>query len=1205
MFKEFLIFELKYRLRQPMIYAFLILYFLLTHSITIDQNVGIAGFGMLNNVNVNSPFKILAINSLISLICVLMATAFMSGAALRDFKHNFSQIVFTTPVEKFSYLFGRYCGAVLIMLIPFSGTVLGSITGTMLADPDMVGPFMLTAHINSFFIFYMPAVILAGALFYSIAILKKSQTFAFASTIFLLFGYAFASILVQNLEYQNLVYFIDPFGLDAAVVSTKYWTIAEKNTTMVPISGWMLLNRMIWIAVSAIILAVLYHFFSFTMPKVKQDRKGIKEEPIPNTQKLTYVNLSLPSVSIVHSIKTHLYQFISQTKMEFMGIVRSPAFILIGIFITFNLTSSVIIAPDIFGVSDYPVTYRMLDIIRGTYLFGFLPVIIYYAGVLVWRERNANFSELNDATPFPSWVAFMSKTAGLILMVALLSLGAIIICVLSQLFSGYTNIELGLYFKDVFLIEFTHFAMYCVLSMLFLTLINHRYLAYAAIIVFVLVLQNKFDDWEWMHNLYRFAEVPKYVYSDMYGFGPFTAGIINFKIYWFIFCGLLSILGSIFWVRGKIFGIKNRFSLARKTLSTQTGIVFVITLLCFITMGGWIYYNTNILNNYMTKFDYSRINAEYEKTYKKTEFFPQPKVTDISLYVDLFPEKRDVKISGQYTLKNKTESNIDSVRVTTNPKWNVGDLSIPGGSMAFEDRLIGYWVIKLEKTLHPGDSTYLSFEISSVSLGFENQISQKRILQNGTFLEYDILPHIGYNNHRTVESKEERTKNGLSPFVDFPEVNDLKARTRNYIGFDSDWVTLRTTISTSSDQIAIAPGSLKKEWQADDRNYYLYQLDAPSLKFFTFNSARYEVAKDKWNDVDVEIYYHKPHEVNVHRMINSIKKTLAYASDNFGPYTHKQARIIEFPRFAQFAQSFVGTMPCSESAGFIADLRDKEKIDMVFYIIAHEIGHQWWAHQVTGAAVQGETFLSETLAQYTAMMVMEQEYGREYMHKYLRYEMDKYLSGRGREAKREMPLSMNENQGYIHYNKGGVTMYALRDYIGEDKVNLALKRFVNAHAYKDPPYPTSIDLMNQFKAVTPDSLQPMLYDMFESITLFNNRVSDASYRQIENGNYVLYLTIESNKFRADSIGVETEIPVDDWIDIGVYEKGNKERSKPIYYKRHKIDKSKIEFQLVLEEEPGKAGIDPNYLLIDRFPGDNIKSTTSLDKEFNYKLDRLY
>ena len=498
-----------------------------------------------------------------------------------------------------------------------------------------------------------------------------------------------------------------------------------------------------------------------------------------------------------HNIKTHIYQFISQTKIEFFSIVRSPAFILITVFISFNLTSSLVIEPDIFGVSDYMVTYRMLDIIRGTYLFGFLPVIIFYAGVLVWRERNANFNELNDAAPFPSWVAFLSKTTGLILMVALLCLLAIIICSLGQLFSGYTNIEFGLYFKYVFLIEFTYFAMLCILSMLFLTLINHRNLAYAALIVFVLVLKNKFDDWEWMHNLYRFAEVPKYVYSDMYGFGPFTDGIINFKIYWLIAGVLLCIIGSVFWVRGNIFGIKERILLARKNLTRTTGIVFSITLICLMAMGSWIYYNTNILNQYHTKYDENRINAAYEQIYKKTEFLSQPKVTDVTLSVDIYPEKRNVNISGKYIIKNKTESLIDSIRITTNPAWFVENLTIPDADLVFEDRNLGYWILRLQKALQPGDSTQLSFKINSLSHGFENRVTQKRILQNGTFLEYNILPHIGYNYHRTVESKEERVKNGLSPYVEFAKVDDPRARMKNYIGFDSDWVTLQTTLSTS------------------------------------------------------------------------------------------------------------------------------------------------------------------------------------------------------------------------------------------------------------------------------------------------------------------------------------------------------------------------------------------------------------------------
>ncbi len=154
-------------------------------------------------------------------------------------------------------------------------------------------------------------------------------------------------------------------------------------------------------------------------------------------------------------------------------------------------------------------------------------------------------------------------------------------------------------------------------------------------------------------------------------------------------------------------------------------------------------------------------------------------------------------------------------------------------------------------------------------------------------------------------------------------------------------------------------------------------------------------------------------------MLESIKKSLEYYTENFGPYQHKQARIIEFPRVSSFAQAFPGTMPYSEGIGFIADIKEEDDIDMVFYVVAHEMAHQWWAHQVIGANMQGATLLSETLAQYSALMVMEKQFGRDIMRKFLQYEMDQYLRSRGNEMLEEQPLKTVESgQGYIHYRKG-------------------------------------------------------------------------------------------------------------------------------------------------------------------------------------------
>ncbi|MCK6695123.1 MAG: hypothetical protein L6Q97_23870, partial [Thermoanaerobaculia bacterium] len=94
-----------------------------------------------------------------------------------------------------------------------------------------------------------------------------------------------------------------------------------------------------------------------------------------------------------------------------------------------------------------------------------------------------------------------------------------------------------------------------------------------------------------------------------------------------------------------------------------------------------------------------------------------------------------------------------------------------------------------------------------------------------------------------------------------------------------------------------------------------------------------------------------------------------------------------------------------------------DDLDLMFYVAAHEIGHQYWGHQECGAQMQGGEMLVETFAQWSALMVMEREYGRDQMRKFLEYEMDKYLRSRGRETLKELPLSRSENQGYIHYNK--------------------------------------------------------------------------------------------------------------------------------------------------------------------------------------------
>jgi aminopeptidase N len=324
-------------------------------------------------------------------------------------------------------------------------------------------------------------------------------------------------------------------------------------------------------------------------------------------------------------------------------------------------------------------------------------------------------------------------------------------------------------------------------------------------------------------------------------------------------------------------------------------------------------------------------------------------------------------------------------------------------------------------------------------------------------------------------------------------------------------------------------------------------------------------------------------------MIDGVKKSLDYFTTNFSPYQHRQVRILEFPRYATFAQSFPNTIPFSEGIGFIADLRDSDEIDYVFYVTAHEVAHQWWAHQVIGGNVQGGTMLVETMAQYSALMVMEKEYGRDQMQKFLRYELDRYLRDRGGELVAEMPLSQVENQQYIHYRKGSVAMYLLRDLIGEENVNRALAKFLKDHAFEAGPYTTAGELVQYFRDVTPPQYQNTVTDLFERIILFDNQVRTASATRRADGKYVVTMTVGSMKLQSDAKGEEKPIPVDDWIDIGVFAAGRKDRlGKPLFLEKRRITRDTETIEVVVAEKPAKAGIDPYNKLIDRNPRDNIK-----------------
>ena len=1190
------LFELQQRLRRISTWVYCLVFFALGCLFTLLSGGAFAGgsvdFGTGGKVLINSPYALNSIITYISFFGLVITGAIAGQATYQDIDSNSTPFFYTAPITKLDYLGGRYLAAVAVQVPIFASVGLGAWIGTLMPwiDKTRLGPQMVAAYFQPYVINVLPNLLFLTAIFFALAALSRKMLPVYVASVLVLIGYfAVGQLSGTALTVSVHAALADPLGGAAIDRITRYWPPFQRNTQLIPLQGILLANRALWLAVGAIFLAFTYGKFAFAYPAEKSKRRQVVEEKeAPRTAE------ALPIAHPTFSAGASLRHVLSLTRIQFKETTKNVFFVVLMLagFLFSIFAAAGLSNPQ--ASRTWPVTNQMLLLANAGFNLFAIAIIIFYSGELVWRERDARLNQVMDALPLQRWVLFCSKLFSLMLVQVVVVVLVLAAGMVVQIAQGYYHFELGLYFRELFFNRLIGLWILCVLAMFIQTIVNNKYLGHFVMVLYIIATlalpPAGFEDF-----LYRFGQTPQVIYSDMNGYGPYLQPLVWFRIYWAIAAVLLAIVTNLLWVRGTESSWRVRMSLAAARFSRATMAGAVVCVVLMLGVGGYIFYNTHILNPYRTARNVDEGRAQYEKKYRQYWSLPQPRVTDVTTEIDIYPEKRSVSAHGTMWLENRTNVAIDRIAVTVQPvdliprpvpHIRIDRLNFTGGQTALiEDSSLGFYLYKLPAPLPPHGRIQLDFALQYDNPGFENSQPNTDIVRNGSFVNDRYLPYIGYAPEIELTDDSTRHKHGLEKVRRLSGPDDLAARQYNSVSFNADWINLDVTLSTSEDQIAIAPGYLQKEWVENGRRYFHYKMDAPILDIYSIQSARYAVRRDHWNGVNLEIYYQPGHEFNLDDMMQSMKETLDYCTANFSPFQFHQLRIIEFPGYGTFAESFANTIPFSEAIGFITKVSKKsDAVDLPFYVTAHETGHQWWAHQVISGYVQGATSIDETMAQYTALMVMKHHFGAESMQKFLRFELDQYLRGRAQERNEEYPLyNVDPNQGYIHYNKGAMVMYALQDYIGEDKVNEAIRGFLKEFAFKGPPYPTSLDLEGYFRKVTPPEYQYLFDDMFLNITLYDDRAISADYVQRPDGKYDVHLTVEAKKFRANGRGEEHAVPLNDMIDIGVLDANG----KYLYLQKHKIDQEKTELTVTVDKVPANAGIDPVDKLIDRNPDDNV------------------
>ncbi|MDD7913112.1 ABC transporter permease/M1 family aminopeptidase [Polaribacter ponticola] len=1205
--------ELKYWFNKPAFYIYASIFLVLSLFLSatsagfFDSITATTGSSRI----VNSPIGVTGLLNALTIFIFFLFPSIVGVSIYRDFKSEMHTILYSYPFTKANYLFAKFFSSIvivsLIVLVIAFGMIIGfRFPGT---NSEIVGPLNVITYLKTYVVFILPNVLLFGAIVFAVVAFTRNIAAGFITVIIILFGQGVLESLLSEPEHRTLAAILDPFGAAASNYYTKYWTPSEQNELAIPIKEMIIYNRLLWLAIATLIFGLVYKFFSFSQNAISISFKKSKGERVTKTNFSGITRISLPKVSYNYSLNQNLKTTWKLSQLDFKYIVKSWAFIsivLVGLVLMVVGLSEI---GNIFGTPTLPVTWKMLNI-GGVFSVSINVCTFLYAGMLVHRAKIARTNHLVDTTPIPNWTLLLSKLIALIKMQFVLLVVVMLSGIVFQMYNGYTNFEFSHYLIELFLLNFASYLIWALLSIFIQTLIGNPYLG--LFVLLVISIGMPFLSLAGIEQaIFKYNQGPGFSYSDMNGYGTTLIPYLSYKTYW-ILCGVLLLITSfLFWVRGIPNSFAERIAIAKHRFKGFAAISFVIFSIAFLALGFSIYKETGSKTKRTSSKEQELRRVEWEKTYKKFEGYAQPRIVAVKTNVNIFPKKKHFNASATFTMINKTDKEIDSIFLNHNSLKSTFSFN-KSNKLVLEDTIHHFDIYHFDKKIAPGDTLQLSVTVKSKeNTSYRNNSS---IIENGTFINnFSMFPSLGYSSAGELTDNKTRKKYDLPKNNLRPHPSDSTALGDTYISKDSDWIDFEATVSTSKDQIAIAPGYLQKEWLENGRKYFHYKMDSKILNFYAFNSARYEVVKEMWNGISLEIYYHRGHTFNLDRMMKGLKASLDYNAKNFSPYQHKQARIIEFPRTAgSFAQSFPNTIPFSEGVGFIADVDDKndDGVDYPFAITVHEVAHQWWAHQVIGADVLGATMLSESMSEYVALKVLEHEHGKAKMRTFLKKALDDYLLQRTLERKRENALMYNDGQGYIRYQKGSLVFYALSDYIGEENLNRALKKYVEKVQFQEPPYTTSIEMVDYIREVTPDSLQYVIKDMFETITLYRNRVLEAKTTALENGKYQVDIEFEVSKYRndekgkryygekvGDTLSYKTEkmkkpilsVPLEDYIDIGVFaeeEVDGKKKEIELYLQKHRITAINNKITIIVDKKPVEVGVDPYNKLIDTQSEDN-------------------
>jgi len=1161
MIADLLKFELKYHFRQISFKVAALLFFVLGCFCAVK-----GGFGS-EEVHKNSPYVITNIIALLSLFSIFSGTLFSANVVLRDSLSKMEAIVFTTSIKKLSYFTVRLLGLLIAGFSLMVLVVLGIYVGSFFINADRLGPFHINAFLQPLLVFALPNVFFSAGILFCTTILTKNVRAIYVVGVLIYILYMLASIFgnspllatsaMKTNSSDILPILLDPFALASFFGETRTWTGLQRNQQSFPLEGMFLLNRLLWISFTILLMLITYRVFNFRLQQ--QGQVKIKKLKVEQVALIPYRVLGAVTSGFCYHFTTLKAQFKLEVVFLFKNI-SMMVMLLLWVFL-FGVELKDQLFSGVYGIHSYPATGIIIEQIRSI-KFGLI-LIIFYAAETISREKAVNMHALIYSTPVENSTIWIAKSLSIFMLVFILVTLNIGIGIVLQVTHGYYHIELPMYLSLYYYSAYP-LLLFVVLIIFIQNLSANKYMGMllSMIIIFLISYAERFG---FEHYLFRFATVPDLLHSYFNGFGYYAKPFNWYMLYWTAFVTIISVLTIGMWQRKIEVKAVNRLRSITLALKQYRWLT-ISALLVWLSCGAFIYHQSNIIGEYKNRQERLNWSLAYERKYKSMAYLPQPLIKTVKTSVDLFPSEGRYTVKGTYVLKNETNGPIRKIWTSVSPAVHSFSVAISGVEKSERDETFNQQFLMLKIPLQPGQEIIMNFSVEVIRNGFTAFDSENSILANGTYIELEkFIPQFGYCYNFESEDKQERKKAGLPEIAGKPKFNGAY-----------ELIHLETVISTEIDQQVITVGELQRTWITNKRRYFKYKTSTLINFMFALSSAKYEVKREKYKGIDVSVYYQPGQEYNLKSMFIAVKDALDYGNTNFANYPLKHFTIAEIPQYKGAATAYPGVVFSAENINFLGNYSHKEAIDQSYAITAHETAHQWWANILAPADGAGYAMLTEALAKYTENILIEKAFGKMYLRKYLAYDNSLYFLNRNNSEK-ELPLAKTLDQPYVHYQKGGLTMYAVKELLGEKKFNVTLSQLIIAHEYPKPRA-TPTDFVNAVLNQASPNQRKFINDSFNEVVTYNMGIKMLNGEVLKNGKYKINLEIATERLSEGS----KQLPSLE-IDLVCFDQLETDwnlDTKPVYFQKCAISQNKTNISIIIDHKPKTVAIDPYGYVLD-------------------------